>query len=135
MSVLIKGMEVPKNCFGCPCYHQKVDYGYYDYEICGASGTIFNDGYSSITGHKVHINPFKERLDNCPLIPVPPHGRLIDADDVILQIDEWMDSVGTVMIGPGMSYYGELLGCVEDAQTVIPANDKDTDVPTRGEGE
>ena len=83
MSILIKGMEMPKNCFDCPCYHHKVDDGYYDYEICGASGTVFNDGYSSVTGHKDHIVPFKERLDNCPLVPVPPHGPLVDTLDVI----------------------------------------------------
>lgn len=45
MSVLIKGMELPKNCDMCPLA---------DTIICGAQG--------------------------CPLIEVPPHGRLIDAD-------------------------------------------------------
>lgn len=45
MSVLIKGMELPKNCDVCPLA---------DTIICGAQG--------------------------CPLIEVPPHGRLIDAD-------------------------------------------------------
>ena len=29
MGVYIKGMEMPKNCFDCPCYHHKVDDGYY----------------------------------------------------------------------------------------------------------
>jgi hypothetical protein len=83
VSILIKGMEMPKSCFDCPCYHHKTDDGYYDYEICRASGTVFNDGYSSVTGHKDHIDPFKARLDNCPLVPVLPHGRLIDADAAV----------------------------------------------------
>jgi hypothetical protein len=26
------------------------------------------------------VNILKYRLDNCPLVPVPPHGRMIDAD-------------------------------------------------------
>lgn len=82
MGVYIKGMEMPKSCFVCPCYHHKVDDGYYDYEICRASGTVFNDGYASVTGHKNHIDPFKARLDNCPLVPVPPHGDLFDISKV-----------------------------------------------------
>lgn len=80
MGVYIKGMEMPPNCWACACYHHKVDDGYYDYDVCQASGTVFNDGYSSATGNKTHIDPFKQRLDNCPLVPVPQHGRCIDAD-------------------------------------------------------
>ena len=78
--VYIKGMEMPTCCWACACYHHKVDDGYYDYDVCQASGTVFNDGYASVTGHKDRIDPFKARLKNCPLIPVPDHGRLIDAD-------------------------------------------------------
>jgi len=69
MGVYIKGMEMPKSCRACACYHHKVDDGYYDYDVCQASGTVFNDVYSSATGNKTHIDPFKQRLDNCPLVP------------------------------------------------------------------
>ena len=123
MSVLIRGMEMPKNCFDCPCYHHKVDDGYYDYEICRASGTVFNDGYSSVTGHKDHIDPFKARLDNCPLFPVPPHGRLIDGDKLA---EEQKENVG--------AYHANLITlddlaecllkqsiCEDYAPTIIPA--------------
>lgn len=82
MGIYIKNMKLPKCCFECPCYHRRRDVGYYDYELCDASGTIFNDSYSSVTGHKDRGNPFEERLANCPLIEVPPHGRLIDADSM-----------------------------------------------------
>ena len=44
MSVLIRGIEMPKNCFTCR---------FKNLEIC---------------------------YEGCPLIEVPPHGRLIDAD-------------------------------------------------------
>jgi hypothetical protein len=30
--------------------------------------------------HCVEFDPGEERLPDCPLIEVPPHGRLIDAD-------------------------------------------------------
>lgn len=44
--------------------------------------------------------------------------RLIDADVVVENIEEWLNSVGTAIIGKGISYTGELMGCIEDAQTV-----------------
>lgn len=59
--------------------------------------------------------------------------RLIDADEVKRQIDEWLDIVGCAYVGKGLSYYGELLGCIEDTPTIdavpvvhghwIPQND------------
>ena len=44
--------------------------------------------------------------------------RIIYAEDVKKQIDEWLDCVGDVVIGKHLSYYGELLGCIEDSPTV-----------------
>lgn len=44
--------------------------------------------------------------------------RLIDADIALENIDEWLDTVGTALIGWGLSYYAELQGCIEDAPTV-----------------
>ena len=59
---------------------------------------------------------------NTRAIPVQDHGRLVDADDVVEQIDKWIDSVGYATVGRGLSYYGELLGCIDDSPTVIPAS-------------
>ena len=53
MSVLIKGMEMPKNC-----------------GVCG-----FKDGCEFSV-------PLTERPFDCPLIEVPPHGRLGDLDEL-----------------------------------------------------
>lgn len=63
MSVLIKGMEMPKSCLhgGCP--------------IDGASCSLWDEKY-----WKSPDEPYRKRHPKCPLIPVPPHGRLIDAD-------------------------------------------------------
>lgn len=44
-------------------------------------------------------------------------GRLIREEDVKQEIDKWLDSVGTVYVGKGLSYYSELLGCIENAPT------------------
>jgi hypothetical protein len=45
-------------------------------------------------------------------------SRLIREEDVIREIDKWLDNVGTAYVGKGLSYYGELLGCISDAPTV-----------------
>lgn len=49
--------------------------------------------------------------------------RPVDAYRAIDMIDEWLDSVGTVLVGKGLSSYGELIGCIEDTPTLTPPNE------------
>ena len=58
--IYIPGMELPTRCAECPCY-------YHEYHECNAIIGRWVDGDGT---------PPKD----CPLIPVPDHGRLIDAD-------------------------------------------------------
>lgn len=60
MSVLIKGMKMPEDCFSCP---------------------LKEEGFCNITNaYAVRIN---ERNSDCPLVEIPEtHGRLIDADEL-----------------------------------------------------
>ena len=68
MSVLIKGMEMPKSCGKC----------------------IFRYEYICMLNHEMVFKSTNNRHKNCPLIEIPPHGRLIDAD--ALEADtEWDD--------------------------------------------
>lgn len=53
MSVLIKGMEMPKSCLNCR-FHKSI--------YCTLTDICTNTA------------------QGCPLVSVPPHGRLIDAD-------------------------------------------------------
>ena len=77
--VLIKGMEMPKSCGDCPFL--------YDHDACYESG-MWHDMRFMLLCLNGHTNeyrlgefPFKEkRVDWCPLVEVPKHGRLIDAD-------------------------------------------------------
>ena len=62
MDILIKNMEMPRCCGRCPCYHAETPI------YCQAS-----------KGIKVKT-PYAFVADGCPLVEVPPHGRLIDAD-------------------------------------------------------
>ena len=38
----------------------------------------------------------------------------ISREAAIEEIDKWLDTVGTVLVGKGLSAYGELIGCIED---------------------
>lgn len=71
MSILIKGMGMPKNCIYCPMSHwNKLD------EITGCEiviGKKYVD--KSDTGFWQ-----EDRPKWCPLVEIPKHGRLIDAD-------------------------------------------------------
>ena len=44
------------------------------------------------------------------------HDEYISREAAIEEIDKWLDTVGTALVGKGLSYYGELIGCIEDAR-------------------
>ena len=73
MSVLIKGMEMPKNCNAC--------------RFAGYGGVKCELNVCMFTGHnQPTLSP--SRLATCPLIEIPPHGRLIDADALDKKCEE-----------------------------------------------
>jgi hypothetical protein len=45
--------------------------------------------------------------------------RLIDADKIVEQINEWLDQTGVIPLNT--SYHFELLGCIEDCSTIDAA--------------
>ena len=79
MGVYIKNMEMPKSCGYCPMLD---DYG--DYPVCNL--TKEQRGYNFPVAVK--------RMDKCPLIPVPPHGRLIDADAFAAEMKKRQEEAG-----------------------------------------
>ena len=67
MSILIKGMKMPKCCVKCE-WHEYYG-GDYDWvHACRRTGTMSIE------------NAETERANDCPLVEIPEHGRLIDAD-------------------------------------------------------
>ena len=66
MGVYIKGMEMPTSCLkgGCP--------------LDGFACQLWEDKYWSDWR-----DPERMRHPDCPLVPAPPHGRLIDADALV----------------------------------------------------
>ena len=76
MSIVIRGMEMPKNCD--ECYF--VGYGYPDW--CGLP---------QIPNGKDEIVDINTRPDWCPLIELPEkHGRLIDEAVLKKNVLKWM---------------------------------------------
>ena len=80
MSILIRDMEMPKNCAECKmwCICECLN-DFEDFEsIC----------YAVEDGDLV-------RDKNCPLIELPPHGRLIDGDKFYkVMCSKWVLSLG-----------------------------------------
>ena len=120
MSVLVKGMTTPKNCKECKFSWWDVGNFY-----CEADGKPWGLEVTGCT---------EKRHSNCPLIEVPePHGRLIDADELLERFN--IEQKQKDMHGRGFASCFENCGelctewwCVEEmvenAPTVIPA-DKD----------
>lgn len=65
MSVCIKGVDPPSNCWECGTYGIE----YYKHTDC------------PITNGKIDINQYKnDRPEDCPVIGIPKEVRLIDAN-------------------------------------------------------
>ena len=65
MSVIVKNMKMPKNCGECPFIFSSWGIEYY----CHLAESSTSAEYVG-----------REKMTNCPLTELPPHGRLIDAD-------------------------------------------------------
>ena len=61
-SVIVKGVEMPKNCQECGLYIE---------------GACYAKGYRDYRSIMDTAKP-----DDCPLIELPPHGRLGDLDEL-----------------------------------------------------
>ena len=108
MSILIKGMEMPKHCFNCST---KVDP---DNRRCNIDGHVFEETLGKLTCR---------RDDACPLIEIPPHGRLIDADALTKMCRE-MESIEWNNKAAPYSWayaYESFEGDIDNASTIIEA--------------
>lgn len=95
MSILID-MEMPKACVFCELYDGQTHW------CRGAKKEI---PYSLVY----------ERADDCPLVELPPHGRLVDADALRIDlIDRGIADIQT-------SDWYEIRQAVDDAPTIIEA--------------
>lgn len=109
MSLLIKGMEMPNKCISCRlmrrCGENDLDF------VCMPARVYVED----------LCNAYKPRPDWCPLVSVPPHGRLGDLDTLQKQIDFARNSG---MLGKAAHY--KLQKLIKEAPTIIPAEEGET---------
>jgi len=78
MSVLIKGMEMPKSCFRCPLINN----------ICYEKEKVIRDSM----GRRLTVYEFEKIariLEDCPLVELPSkHGDLIDRQELLRLLDD-----------------------------------------------
>ena len=113
MSILIKGMEMPKSCNDCRFLEGDTMDG-----LCHAANRWLDDEEFFLW----HQYPDSEDIDdsmpaNCPLIELSPHGDLIDRDylaSIIGKLNlQWE-------YGDGVS---DCWNAIMTAPTIIPASD------------
>jgi len=103
MSVYIKGMEMPTECGRCnAAFPNGVDYS-----------CCLIKGYPLISSQR------STRLKNCPLIPVPDHGDLIERD--ALEEDAQKRLLICAKYNDQFQKPYEVMRAIALAPTIIPA--------------
>lgn len=105
MSILIKGMEMPKNCYVCPL----CDY------VSARCDAVIGTPYTP-------TNRYDTRAEWCPLFPVPDHGRLIDADALWVEINKICDRRDAGII-TDLTCLQQILSAVRHSPTIIEAEE------------
>ena len=107
MSVLIRGIEMPTSCYACDFSYQATDSVGGVHTICSAL-------------QKVILPLLLDRQEDCPLVEVPPHGRLIDADALEKLFDDRMKNINDDL----SIWEGSMVtSALSFAPTIIPAED------------
>ena len=100
MGIYIKDMKMPETCFTCKLAHP----AYIERSLCcSQTGQIVDAKHAE-----------SERLKECPLVELPPHGRLIDADALIKKVEH--DTPLSAVFEKTIRRY------LENAPTIIPAD-------------
>ena len=95
--IYIPGMELPTTCFECPFMFAR--------RYCCANLTLdlYQGDYEELKG----------RVDGCPLVPGPEHGKLISAE--LLKADftgNFIEAYPTALVH----------AMIDDAPTIIPSS-------------
>lgn len=105
--ILIRGMEMPKNCSLCKLAQHRMLACSVMCPITGQTVGYYDEGFHQ----EDHI---------CPLVPLPEgHGRLIDADEFIERVR--MDDRTTII---EEMHVAEILS---EAPTIVPAEGGNAD--------
>ena len=106
MGVYIKSMEMPETCRDC---RLSTVIAFDKRPLCDALVQYMSYGEWEA-----------KRLDNCPLVHVPPHGRLIDADALA-------GCLATLLQFPSNLVNGQwIVNTIREQSTIIPAEEDET---------
>ena len=106
MSILIKGMKMPKNCDKC---------------ILSSSTAMRCDA----TKKSLVTDTYPKRPSWCPLVKVPePHGRLIDADKFMKPFCDLLEKDEHSLDYYSVGYTG-LNAMISDSPTVIESEGRE----------
>ena len=112
MGVYIKGMEMPSRCGRCDMCIKEADGDIdYHYACCITAARIDNLG---------------EKMDDCPLVHVPQHGRLVDMGEIEERIDSCCDDIDCSKTMCNECAVQIVMDKVFDAPTIIPAEEGET---------
>lgn len=98
MSVIVRNMEMPTSCADCP--------------IGDSLCCSLMPGVPALWKEYTLAIRTNRRHEDCPLVPVPPHGRLIDADALL---DD--------LLFPSKQFEQGMRELIGDAPTIIPAEE------------
>lgn len=106
MGIYIKKMEMPESCYYCPF----------------ADGVWQKDKRCLINGKEMPRDgrDVQQNHINCPLIEIPPHGRLIDVESLTkMHFTESMYDADSKLFVP----FVEVASNIFDAPTIIEAEE------------
>ncbi len=104
MSVLIKGMEMPTNCWFCSVKSWDDD----EY-VCPFSGRTVKSGDADANRH-----------EDCPLIELPYHGDLVDQKEIMREFAVRVRASNNSDFAKEPTW-NDAVSLVESAPVVIPA--------------
>lgn len=107
--ILVKNMEMPKACGDCPFFKRGSNPMGEDFIFAQPWGDYLVSGEENVIEHDISMD--------CPLVAVPPHGRLIDADKLLETLAkhsypsqrEW--------------YFAEVGQFIDEAETIVEATE------------
>ena len=105
MSIILKGIDMPKSCGECE-FNYNLEGGSYEWWEC----VILHDD----------INQFDTRRTDCPLVEIPtPHGRLIDIDKVKDKLRDQIPCCGLDMTYSNSNAFDTM----DNAPTILEAEE------------
>lgn len=110
MSVIVRGMKMPGRCGNCPCFN--------------AENPIHCQAVKADKAKRIAAPYGLPRPDWCPLVEVPAHGRLIDADallrDFPIRLDHYDKEHGSKHFVYGVE---TVMDYVSEMPTIIEAEE------------